>query len=387
MDDPQRKIDHQCFTRNNTTPTAKNEAQQHFLFVLVFSGELCYKSRTPMNTALATYVHHLDPIILNLPYTPLALRWYGMAYVAGFVLGYWTLLALSKRKLYCVEPEKLGDFITAICLFGVLMGGRLGEFFFYWLPAHGLAGLWADPLWVLRVWEGGMASHGGILAVLLVAIYWARHNKWSIPGVCDGLAIVCSIGLFFGRLANFVNGELYGRPCSPDSPIAMKFPQELIELPTEQQKAAVAAVEQAAGAPLDALRAVNEQGQFTETAYDTILRLTRESESVRDSLSDYLTPRYPSQLFEALGEGLLIFIALITLRLTWKKAPAGIFSALFCFMYAAARIITECFREPDAPLWGSITRGQYLSFAVVALGFIFLCVALRGRKHTPAESV
>ena len=335
-----------------------------------------------MNHFIATYIHHLDPIIVNLPGTPLAVRWYGLAYVAGFVLGYLVLMQLSKRRMYCVEPDKLGDFITAVCLFGVLAGGRLGEFFFYWLPAHGLSGLWADPLWVFRVWEGGMASHGGILAVLLVAIYWAWRHKWPILGVCDGLAIVAPIGLFFGRVANFINGELYGRLCPADSAVAMKFPQEIIELPAEQQQQALQAIEQEAGAPLNALRAVNEQGQFTESTLDTILRLTRENDSVREALGQYLSPRYPSQLFEALGEGLIIFLVLITLRLVWKKAPSGVFSALFSLMYAAARIITECYREPDAPMWGSITRGQYLSFAVILMGLAFLFFALRKRKKT-----
>lgn len=337
-----------------------------------------------MNALLALYIHHLDPIIVNLPHTPLAVRWYGMAYVAGFVLGYMVLLELSKRDLYCVKPDKLGDFITAVCLFGVLVGGRLGEFFFYWLPEHGLSGLLADPLWVFRVWEGGMASHGGILAVLLVAILYARKHHHPIAGVCDGLAIVSAIGLFFGRIANFINGELYGRICSPTNPLAMKFPQELVELPLEKQYEAIQAVEKVTGAPIDSLRAVGEQGEMLESTMDTILRLTRESEPFRETLGQYLTPRYPSQLFEAVGEGLLIFIVLITLRLVWRKAPAGIFSAIFCFLYAAARILTECFREPDAPMWGSITRGQYLSFAVVLLGLVFLFVALRRKKTADA---
>ena len=334
-----------------------------------------------MNTALATYIHHLDPVIVNLPHTPLAVRWYGLAYVAGFILGYLVLLQLSKRRLYCVEPEKLSDFITAVCLFGVLMGGRLGEFFFYWLPTHGLAGLWADPLWVLRVWEGGMASHGGILGVLAVALIWARQHKWPMLSVCDGLAIVCSIGLFFGRVANFINGELYGRPCSAENPLAMKFPQEIVELPISARQQALQAIEQAAGAPLETLRTAADGGIM-----DTILRLTRESEGVREALGQYLTPRYPSQLFEALGEGLLIFVVLISLRLVWKKAPAGIFSGLFCLMYAAARILTECYREPDAPMWGNITRGQYLSFGVIALGLAFFYFALRRRHNSPANT-
>ena len=328
-----------------------------------------------MSPLLAIYIHHLDPIIVKLPVEHLALRWYGLAYVAGFVLGYWVLLQLSKRHLYCVEPQKLGDFITLVCLVGVIMGGRLGEFFFYWLPAHGLQGLCDDPLWVLRVWEGGMASHGGIAAVLLVSIVYAWRRHLSIPGVCDGLAIVCPIGLFFGRVANFINGELYGRPCSPDNPLAMKFPLEYLEFPEPMRRLADAAMSQASGIP------VNGWGNF-----DFVAELCRNNDAAREALGHFLTPRFPSQLFEALGEGLIIFVVLITLRLIWKKAPDGIFSALFCFLYAAARISAECFKEPDAPMWGSITRGQYLSFAVIALGAAFLAVALRSKRSKPEQT-
>lgn len=322
-------------------------------------------STASMNT-LSTYIHHLDPILLEIPGTPLALRWYGLAYVAGFVLGYYVLLQLSKRKMYCVEPEKLGDFITAVCIFGVLMGGRLGEFFFYWLPREGWSGFCADPLWVLRVWEGGMASHGGILAVLFVGVWHARKHSLSIPALVDGLAIVAPIGICFGRIANFINGELYGRITTSDNPIAMKFPMELATLPPEQQIAAVQAMEQAAGAPLP-----------RTGFYDAMLQLCRENDAVREALGQYLNPRYPSQLFEAAGEGLIIFLVLISLRLKWKNAPAGIFSALFCFLYAAARISSECFKEPDADVWHGITQGQYLSFIVILLGILFLIPAIR----------
>lgn len=335
-----------------------------------------------MTTLADIYIHHIDPIIVSLPHTPLAVRWYGLAYVAGFVLGYLVLLQLAKRHLYCVEPQKLQDFITIVCLFGVLVGGRLGEFFFYWLPEHGLTGLLSDPLWVLRVWEGGMASHGGILAVLVVAIIYSYRHKLSLAAVCDGLAIVCPIGLFFGRLANFINGELYGRACSPDNPLAVRFPQEIYE--STQQQAMLQHLEQAAGVPLNSLRAIGEDGHYIETLPDLFIRLTRESEPLRQAVSEYLTPRYPSQLFEALGEGLILFIVLITLRLLWRKAPAGIFTAIFCFLYAAARIISECFKEPDAPTWGIITRGQYLSFILIGAGFIFLGVALYNARKKAA---
>lgn len=343
----------------------------------------CGISGADMNI-LATYIHDLNPVIISIPGTPLALRWYGLAYVAGFILGYLVLLYLSKRKLYCIEPEKLGDFITWICLIGVLAGGRLGEFFFYWLPAQGWNGLLNDPLWVFRVWEGGMASHGGIIAVVLVALYYAKKHRLSLAGVCDGLAIVCPIGLFFGRLANFINGELYGRLASCDNPIAMKFPQEIYTFSSQKWYDCCAAVQKAVSAnPLPP--ALTNGEQITGNPTERIIELCRLDPTVRNAVEPFLSCRYPSQLFEAAGEGLLLFVILIIVRLGWKNAPTGIFAALFCFLYSAARIGTECFREPDADTWHGITRGQYLSFGVVALGCIFLLVSFRNlarrKKH------
>lgn len=331
---------------------------------------------------LATYFHNLDPIIFDIPGTPLAVRWYGLAYIAGFIIGYLVLLQLSKRKLYCVEADKLGDFITAVCIFGVLMGGRLGEFFFYWLPEHGLQGLMADPTWVFRVWEGGMASHGGIIGVLLVAIWYARKNKLSISAVTDGLAIVCTIGLFCGRVANFINGELYGRACAATHALACKFPQEIFTATAEKQIQARVAIDHALGAPIEQFLIRDGDGRIVEHYGDAILRLCRTNPAVSEALAPFLTPRYPSQLFEAVGEGLIIFIVLMAVRLGWKNAPAGIFCSLFCFLYAAARITCECFKEPDANVWYGITQGQVLSFGVVALGIIFLIPTFKNLKKS-----
>lgn len=315
---------------------------------------------------LATYIHHIDPVILDIN-GALAIRWYGLAYVAGFVLGYLTLRQLSLSGLYCVAEKKLGDFITAVCIFGVLIGGRLGEFFFYWLPEHGLSGFTADPLWVLRVYEGGMASHGGILGVILVALWYSRKHKLSFPAVLDGLAIVAPIGLCFGRLANFINGELYGRIAPTDSILAVKFPQELFTLPAEVQIQATAA-------------ATHAGGQDWPHTYDGLMTMVRNDEAFREALGAFLNPRYPSQLFEAFGEGLLIFVVLLVLRLRWKSAPAGIFCALFGFLYAAARIVCECYKEPDAAVWCGITEGQALSVGVAAIGAAFLIAILRRKK-------
>ncbi len=320
--------------------------------------------------SLATYIHHLNPIIIDIPGTPLALRWYGLAYVAGFILGYMVLRWLGDKNRFCLDREKLGDFVTCICIFGVLIGGRMGEFLFYWLPEQGLKGFLNDPLWVFRVWEGGMASHGGILGVILTCMWYAWKNKLSFIQLLDGVAIVCPIGLFFGRVANFINGELYGRATDATNTFAMKFPQELFSLAPQQQIQALAAVEHAAGGRVQTF------AQPGESFFETLCRLCRENDAVRDALGQHLTPRYPSQLFEAAGEGLLIFLVLISVRLLWRNAPAGIFSALFAFIYAAARITCECYKEPDAAVWHGITQGQLLSILIAILGIPFLIHAI-----------
>ena len=323
-----------------------------------------------MNT-IATYIHHIGPIIFDIN-GALALRWYGLAYVAGFILGYLVLLRLSRKGLYCVEESKLGDFITAVCVFGVLLGGRLGEFFFYWLPEKGLDGFLADPAWVLRVWEGGMASHGGIIGVFLVALWYSRKHKLSFPAVVDGLAIVAPIGLCFGRIANFINGELFGKIAPVDSAIAVKFPQECTTLPPDTFLPKVLEACEASGIEWVA---PGQPGWF-----DWYLTAIRENETFREVVGQVLNPRYPSQLFEAFGEGLVIFVVLLVLRLKWKGAPAGIFSAGFAALYSIARITCECFKEPDAAVWCGVTQGQWLTISVIAMFAGFLWVALRNGK-------
>lgn len=350
------------------------------LFVLVTGCLLWYK-HCVMTSLLAASVHHLDPILIEIPGTALAVRWYGLAYLAGFVLGYLLLLHLSKRKLYCVEPEKLSDFIALqACLIGVVCGGRLGEFFFYWLPANGISGFLEDPTWVFRVWEGGMASHGGIIGVVLMALYYAKRNQLSFPAVLDGLAIAAPIGLFFGRVANFINGELYGRVCEATSSLAMKFPLSFYELPADTRYHARLALESAMQKPYESLFLRDGQGAFLEGEEGMLCRMCRESDTFRETLGGFLEPRYPSQLFEALGEGLLIFLVLIAIRMRWKNAPAGLFAGLFGVLYAVARITCEFYKEPDDVVWYGITKGQWLSFAIFAAGVAFLFHAFRQKK-------
>ena len=168
----------------------------------------------------AYYLHDFDPFIFHL-WGNIGPRWYGMAYVLAFACGYWLLGILARRGYTQLRPEQVGDFVTWTALFGVMLGGRLGYVLFY-RPEMLL-----DPLSILRVWEGGMSSHGGMLGVIIFTFYYAWRHKISWTNLGDNLVVVVPVGLFFGRCANFINGELYGRIATV--PWAVLFPKELLE--------------------------------------------------------------------------------------------------------------------------------------------------------------
>ena len=168
---------------------------------------------------LAYYLHDLDPFIFHFSEN-IGPRWYGLAYVLAFLCGY-ALLAWLTRRGYCDLPAtKVGDFISATALFGVIIGGRLGYVFFY-KPE-----MLREPLSILRVWEGGMSSHGGMLGIFFFALFYARRHNLSWRNLGDNLVVTAPIGLFFGRCANFINGELYGR--AANLPWAVQFPQRIV---------------------------------------------------------------------------------------------------------------------------------------------------------------
>src|SRR5438874_4464239 len=169
---------------------------------------------------LAYYLHNVDPIIFRI-YDNVGPRWYGLAYVLAFVSSYFLFLWLARRGYADLPPERVGDFITGCALFGVIVGGRLGYVFFY-KPE-----MLREPLSIFRVWEGGMSSHGGMLGLLLFTLYYAHRHKISWTNLGDNLVVTAPIGLFFGRCANFINGELYGRMTKV--PWAMQFPKELFD--------------------------------------------------------------------------------------------------------------------------------------------------------------
>jgi len=204
----------------------------------------------------AYYLHNLDPIIFRI-YDNVGPRWYGLAYVAAFVSSYFLFLWLSKRGYADLPPQRVSDFITGCALFGVIIGGRLGYVLFY-KPE-----MLREPLSIFRVWEGGMSSHGGMVGLLLFTLYYARRHKISWLNLGDNLVVTAPLGLFFGRCANFINGELYGRIANV--PWAMQFPKELLDHPQEAERAvaACAQINPSLTSPEAIIGAVRSQPEVT----------------------------------------------------------------------------------------------------------------------------
>ena len=301
---------------------------------------------------LAYYLHDLNPVIFRI-YDKFGPRWYGLAYVLAFVSSYVVFLWLAKRGYADLSPQRVGDFITGCALFGVIVGGRLGYVFFY-KPE-----MLREPLSILRVWEGGMSSHGGMFGLLAFTFYYAHRHKISWTNLGDNLVVTAPIGLFFGRCANFINGELYGR--ITNVPWAMQFPKELLDHSQEAERAA------AACAGIDPAL----------TTPDAIVNAAVHSHpEVATELRSILSPRHPSQLYEAFFEGIVLFGILWFVR-TRTRQPNGVLTGLFFICYAIFRIIIENFREPDAELIGPFTRGEFFSFFLIAIGVAFIVVAKR----------
>src|SRR5438876_9616406 len=309
---------------------------------------------------LAYYLHSLNPIIFRI-YDKVGPRWYGLAYVLAFVVSYLLFLWLAKRGYADLPPQRVGDFITGCALFGVIIGGRLGYVFFY-KPE-----MLREPLSILRVWEGGMSSHGGMLGLLLFTLYYAHRHKISWTNLGDNLVVTAPIGLFFGRCANFINGELYGR--ITNVAWAMQFPKELLERNDEAKQA------------LDACARID----LSLTTPDVIVGAVRSNPQVATQLRSILSPRHPSQIYEAFFEGIILFAILWFVR-TRARQPNGVLTGLFFICYAIFRIVIENFREPDAELIGPFTRGQFFSFFLVAIGLAFV-IAAKLRPAFPKKIV
>ncbi len=243
-----------------------------------------------------------DPIAIQIG--PLAIRWYALAYVVSLLLGWRYVHYLSRRGVTRLGGVAIDDLLLWATL-GVVLGGRLGYVLFYRL-GHYLA----NPLEALAIWQGGMSFHGGLIGVIIAMVVFARRQKVSVFEVSDPVAAAVPIGLFFGRLSNFINGELFGR--AGDVPWAMVFPMAGPE------------------------------------------------------------PRHPSQLYQAALEGALLFVVLAWLAHNAALAGRrGLLTGVFLAGYALARMIGELFRQPDAHigfLAGGITMGQLLSLPMLLAG-------------------
>ena len=311
-------------------------------------------------STVAYYLHNLDPFIFRVSES-FGPRWYGMAYVLAFMSGYALMGWLAKRGYADIPKNQVSDFITWAALFGVMLGGRLGYVLFY-KPE-----MLRDPLSIVKIWEGGMSAHGGIIGLVLFTLYYSRKHRMSWTNLGDNLCVVAPLGLFFGRCANFINGELYGRPANVAW--AVQFPKELFEIgDVAQGERAVAlarAIDPTIMSPGDVVAALQTNPQ------------------IEGVLRSVLTPRHPSQIYEALLEGVLLFLILWFVR-TRMRQPNGVITGLFLSGYAIFRMIVEQFREPDASMIGVFTRGQFYSIFLVILGFAFI-VAARMRPHYPVK--
>lgn len=260
----------------------------------------------------------VDPVAIEIG--PLAIRWYALAYLAGFILGWRYCLRLAGADAAPPTRRDVDDFLTWAVI-GVILGGRLGYVLFYNLPYYA-----ENPLQALAIWRGGMSFHGGLLGVVAAVALFARVRSIPVLALGDVIAAAAPIGLFFGRIANFVNAELYGR--TTDVPWGVVFPN---------------------GGP---------------------------------------EPRHPSQLYEAFLEGLVLFAVLWFLaRRPEIRARHGLLAGVFFAGYGTARIVVEFFREPDAQLGfllgGHATMGQLLSLPMVLLG---LALIVWARRHPRAPA-
>ncbi|HET6436100.1 MAG TPA: prolipoprotein diacylglyceryl transferase [Xanthomonadaceae bacterium] len=273
------------------------------------------------------HLDQIDPIALALG--PLQIHWYGLMYLLGFGVAWW----LGRRRVRAgrlpgVDEHGYGD-LMFYAMLGVVLGGRIGYILFYDLSAY-----LADPLQVFKIWQGGMSFHGGLLGVCVAVWWWSRRRGLAVMDTIDFVAPLVPPGLGFGRIGNYINGELWGKLTHADWGVV--FPASL-------------------PMPYAAMDAATLRAQFEAGALDAFAR-------------------HPSQLYQALLEGLVLFVVLwwFSARPRPRYAVAG----LFALLYGVFRFLVEFVRVPDAQLeylaFGWLTMGQLLSLPLVLLGLFWL---------------
>ncbi len=340
-----------------------------------------------LKDAVLTMVHDLSPFLWQIS-GEFGVRWYGLSYMVGFVLSYFLISWICRRQKVGLNPDMVGDFVT-YAAFGILIGGRLGYCLFY-DPQLFIQFKSSFPFWgVLAVNEGGMASHGGMIGLVVGSWIFATKNKIA-PVYLYDLATLCGpIGIFFGRIANYINGELVGRPCPEDFPLAVKFPQDILQWPqtevsrlTELTNVVEKVSELDKNLYLEMVDKFRIDPSARDYVYNSLYQIIHAIQSgntaAKEAIAPLLTPRYPSQLFAAFGEGLFLFVVLFFL---WKSPrKTGVVGSVFVILYAIVRIVGEQFRTPDAHIGlqlFNLTRGQWLSIGMLFIGIVLFFIFSR----------
>ena len=355
-----------------------------------------------------TYFHSMDPFIFALTET-IGLRWYSMAYIVSFFLAWFILQGLIRKKESPLQKEDLIDLIFYVAI-GVIVGGRTGYTLFYapylftqWDPSF--------PYWEwLKIHKGGLASHGGIIGLIVAIILFGRRKGISAFHSLDLTVLGGSLGLFFGRITNFINGELFGRVIENQALWAVQFPQEMFNWVSEKKISALQDLTQAIshlkkpvseGTWREWLYQLEATGQYQSAIYSVIRSLIKAVENGQQEIISALTLvisyRHPSQIYQAFLEGLLpsLIIWLVWIKRaffirlfpSWRlfkegkgqNKPAlrpGLVAGLWGICYGVARLVGEQFRMPDVHIGFQalgLTRGQWLTlFMLAGMGIYFV---------------
>lgn len=330
------------------------------------------------------YLHDIDPFALQITET-FGIRWYGLAYLAGFLCGYLLIRWMARKQLSSLPVSLAGDFVFSVAL-GTIIGGRLGYCIFY-RPELLIEFTSEVPFWgVLAVHKGGMASHGGMLGIVLTCIWYGRKHQLTSQHLIDLTTLGGAIGIFFGRIANFINGELVGRVASSAALWPVKFPQDILLWPgyEPQRLSTLSEVVTKIGFSAEEWTRLLLRGPYSiqvERILQKIIEHVQQGDSsVVTALAPLLDPRHPSQLYAALLEGILVLLLLLW---SWRKPRIpGVITAQFFALYSFGRILVEQFRAPDAHLGYQmlgLTRGQWLSVGLLVFAGLIYWWAKRSK--------